>query len=303
MEFKLYYPQWKEKALTFSYDDGQIFDRRLVGIFDKYDLKATFHLNSGTLDTPGFVTSSELPELYKNHEIACHGVQHEHPVYLPTERLVNEFYQDRRALESYSGRIIRGCSYAFGEYDSRIVDTLQRLGFAYSRTVESTNDFAPRVDFMRWMPTCHHNQAFGDIAERFLHTPDYIGFAYSRTVESTNDFAPRVDFMRWMPTCHHNQAFGDIAERFLHTPDYMRLPLLYIWGHSFEFDRENTWEQMDTLCNKLHGKENIWYTTNIDYADYITAAKNLIFSADGSKAANLSATKLYVEMDGERRIL
>ena len=234
MEFKLYYPQWKEKALTFSYDDGQIFDRRLVGIFDKYDLKATFHLNSGTLDTPGFVTSSELPELYKNHEIACHGVQHEHPVYLPTERLVNEFYQDRRALESYSGRIIRGCSYAFGEYDSRIVDTLQRLGFAYSRTVESTNDFAPRVDFMRWMPTCHHNQAFGDI---------------------------------------------------------------------FEFDRENTWEQMDTLCNKLHGKENIWYTTNIDYANYITAAKNLIFSADGSKAANLSATKLYVEMDGERRIL
>lgn len=256
MEFKLYYPQWKEKALTFSYDDGQIFDRRLVSIFDKYDLKATFHLNSGTLDTPGFVTSSELPELYKNHEIACHGVQHEHPVYLPTERLVNEFYQDRRALESYSGRIIRGCSYAFGVYDSRVVDTLQRLGFAYSRTVESTNDFAPRVDFMRWMPTCHHNQAFGDIAERFLHTPDY-----------------------------------------------MRLPLLYIWGHSFEFDRENTWEQMDTLCNKLHGKENIWYTTNIDYADYITAAKNLIFSADGSKAANLSATKLYVEMDGERRIL
>mgnify|MGYP000249589046 CR=1 FL=1 len=48
MKFDLFYPQWKDRAVTFSYDDGQIFDRRLVDIFNKYNLKATFHLNSGT---------------------------------------------------------------------------------------------------------------------------------------------------------------------------------------------------------------------------------------------------------------
>ena len=67
MKFELCYPDWKEKAVTFSYDDGQIYDRRLVSIFDRYHLKATFHLNSGTLDEEGYVTSSELKELYKNH--------------------------------------------------------------------------------------------------------------------------------------------------------------------------------------------------------------------------------------------
>ena len=36
MSFKLYYPGFKEKALTFSYDDGQIFDRRLVKLFNRY---------------------------------------------------------------------------------------------------------------------------------------------------------------------------------------------------------------------------------------------------------------------------
>lgn len=43
MKFELCYPHWKEKAVTFSYDDGQIYDRRLVEIFDRYGLKA----NSG----------------------------------------------------------------------------------------------------------------------------------------------------------------------------------------------------------------------------------------------------------------
>ena len=34
MKFELFYPQWKDRAVTFSYDDGQIFDRRLVDIFN-----------------------------------------------------------------------------------------------------------------------------------------------------------------------------------------------------------------------------------------------------------------------------
>ena len=31
------YPNGKRKALTFSYDDAQVFDRELVRIFNKYN--------------------------------------------------------------------------------------------------------------------------------------------------------------------------------------------------------------------------------------------------------------------------
>lgn len=114
MKFELFYPQWKDRAVTFSYDDGQIFDRRLVDIFNKYNLKATFHLNSGTLDTEGFIKTQELKSLYQGHEIACHGVAHEYPTHLSQERLVQEFYQDRCSLERETGRIIR--SFLFSMY-------------------------------------------------------------------------------------------------------------------------------------------------------------------------------------------
>ena len=38
----------KSKVLTFSYDDGVVQDIRLAGIFDKYGLKCTFNINTGT---------------------------------------------------------------------------------------------------------------------------------------------------------------------------------------------------------------------------------------------------------------
>ena len=41
------FPGGKHKVLTLSYDDGKVQDRRLVKIFNKYGIKATFNLNSG----------------------------------------------------------------------------------------------------------------------------------------------------------------------------------------------------------------------------------------------------------------
>ena len=39
----------KTKAVTFSYDDAVFQDIRLIDIFNKYNLKCTFNLNSGRL--------------------------------------------------------------------------------------------------------------------------------------------------------------------------------------------------------------------------------------------------------------
>ena len=43
------FPEGKHKVLTMSYDDGRVEDRRLVGIFNRYGIKGTFHLNSGLI--------------------------------------------------------------------------------------------------------------------------------------------------------------------------------------------------------------------------------------------------------------
>ena len=40
----LRFPNFRKKAVTLSYDDGVIYDKRLMRILDEYGLKATFNL-------------------------------------------------------------------------------------------------------------------------------------------------------------------------------------------------------------------------------------------------------------------
>ena len=62
----------KMKALTFSYDDGVTQDQRLISLFNKYGLKATFNLNSELLGKPGSLLREDVtvahvsPALWKS---------------------------------------------------------------------------------------------------------------------------------------------------------------------------------------------------------------------------------------------
>lgn len=45
LDFMLF-PGGKNRAMTFSYDDGVVQDRRLVELFNRYHVKGTFNLNT-----------------------------------------------------------------------------------------------------------------------------------------------------------------------------------------------------------------------------------------------------------------
>ena len=108
--------------------------------------------------------------------------------------------------------------------------------------------------------------------------------------------------MRWTPSCHHNDAFRGIAEKFLHKPDYQKLPLLYVWGHSFEFERNNNWEVMEEFCEMIGHRDDIWYATNIEIVDYNEAFDRLQIFADNEYIYNPSACSVWVAVNNVRVI-
>lgn len=127
-----YYPKGKTKAVTMSYDDGQIYDRRLIEIFDKYGIKGSFHLCSSFLDKEGYVSSSELKTLYKQHEVSLHTVNHPTFAFTPCESQVNDIVEDRKKLERITGKIVKGLSYPIGSFDKDVIARLDSLGVLYS---------------------------------------------------------------------------------------------------------------------------------------------------------------------------
>ncbi len=246
------YPQGKVKALTFSYDDGQVFDRELVAIFNRYGMRGTFHLNSGTLENEEekndfFIAKSEVATLYAGHEVAVHGVEHRNLPTITKHQMVMEIEEDRKTLEKLTGGFVQGMSYAFGSYSAEIIDIIKPLGIKYSRTVNATHGFFPPADFMAWHPTCHHDGPLERLGEEFLNVPDYI-----------------------------------------------ELPLMYIWGHSFEFGNKKDYSVMEKFCEKMSGKDDIWYATNLEICDYIQAIRSQEFSADGKTMKNPTAISVWI---------
>lgn len=246
------FPKGKEKALTFSYDDGQIYDRRLVKIMKQYKLKGTFHLNSALLGTSGYVAKEEVGSLYEGMEVAAHTMTHPFLLQQPVSSIAEEIWEDKKNLEQYSDTIVRGFSYPFGEVSRQLEETLRSHGIEYARTVKSTNGFG-------W--------------------PE--------------------QFLRWNPTCHHNEVTTSLLEHFLNPQQYEQNLLLFIWGHSFEFERENTWHEFESICSRLAYQENVWYATNIELKDYITAIRNLRVSADQKMVYNPSSTVIYFKNQGQ----
>ena len=127
-----------------------------------------------------------------------------------------------------------------------------------------------------------------------------LGIEYSRTVVSTNSFAIPEDFLRWPATCHHNGNLMELGKKFLALDKKQYLYMMYVWGHSYEFDNDNNWDLMENFCEMVSGKENIWYATNIEIVDYMNALKALRFTADGSIVHNPSASPVWLSINNDQ---
>lgn len=172
------FPGGTQKAVTASYDDGAVHDRRLVSIFNEAGLKGTFHLNSGLLGGKDALTEEEIGSLFTGHEVAIHSVTHPHLTTLPPIQLSYEIMADRRSLESLAGYPVRGMSYPFGTTSAELARTLAGYGIEYARVVSaSRSDYAMPDDWLDWRPTCHHKDRLCERFDDFVARDPWVEMA------------------------------------------------------------------------------------------------------------------------------
>ena len=261
--YRMLFPGGLNKGLTLSYDDGVNQDRRLVALFNKYGVKGTFNLNSGTLSRkeimrfPGMaetditrIDPEEIPTLYEGHEVAGHGLWHSSLPDIGTPGAMQEIIDDRMNLEKYAGRPVRSFAYPFGTFNEDVKNILRLAGYRSARTIVSTGAFGIPSDFLQWDATAHHND------------PKLMELAEEFCVGRTMSFGPK---------------------------------LFYLWGHAYEFDGNNNWDVMEKfLAYVTQYREQIWFATNGEIVDYVEAYKQLRWSADALTVQNPTATDLWM---------
>ena len=233
--------QGKLKALTFSFDDGVIQDRRFVGILNKYGLHGTFNLNSAKLgyrssgrEVNGHtvyyskVEPSEIRELYRGHEIASHTLAHPDLLELSDENVIRQVEEDRRMLSKLAGYEVIGFAYPYGSYDERIIKLIrENTGIKYARATGSPRPLD--LDFsepLAYQPTNY-----------FVNTEEMI-----HTAKMLIEMKPE------------------------------KPQLMYVWGHTYQLDEatQATWDDFEEFCALISGKDDIFYGTNAEvFADLL----------------------------------
>lgn len=167
---------FRRRALTLSYDDGVVFDRRLIEIMNKNGLRGTFNINSGLFakESGGRrLTKEEAQSLYSGSgmEVAAHGVRHLSLTDISDSCAINDIINDRLALEELFGTIVDGMAYANGLCDGHVAELMKMCGIKYARDVVKTEGFDIPDNFLLWRPTTHHaNARLMELAREFIES-------------------------------------------------------------------------------------------------------------------------------------
>lgn len=237
MNFTLLYPSFKSKAVTFSYDDGVVQDRRVIGILKEHHLKGTFNLNAGQSGEAKFrndidcshLKLEEERSLYEGMEVANHTYSHPHLETLPYEVQLNEYEKNKEKLERIFGVSCFGSAYPYGTYDAATLQALKDLKIHYARTTQSTYAFHRPYNWLLWAPTIHHNDP---LLQSTLH------------------------------------AFYESDEE---------LALFYLWGHAYEFALQDNFALLEHFCGDIAQHSEIWSATNEELYRYISSAEMLYY--------------------------
>lgn len=141
------------KIFLLSFDDGTVQDGRLVQLLNKYNIPATFNLNSGLEDfvweyegKP--VTRQHLADTiqqYRGHEIASHSLHHYRLETLPPPQLRREVEEDCSNLRSIFAVQELGFAVPFTVCTEREIQIIRKY-VRYIRLSEFADSFAPPAD-------------------------------------------------------------------------------------------------------------------------------------------------------------
>ncbi|MEX1029351.1 MAG: polysaccharide deacetylase family protein [Paenibacillaceae bacterium] len=140
---------------------------------------------------------------------------------------------------------------------------------------------------------------YGTVTDEMAALLPALGIAYCRTTESHHKYDLPTNFCKWGATCHHRDQLMERAQTFIDLPHNRKPQLFYVWGHSFEFERNNNWDLLEQFCALIGDRDEIWYATNKEIVDYMKALERLELSVDGSMIFNPSSISVWISIDGE----
>lgn len=256
---RMRFPGGLGKAFTMSYDDGVQQDKKLISMMREHGVKGTFNLNAGLFAPEGTVYPAG--QIHRRMTLS-------------------------ECKETYAHE---GIEVAIHGYTHPFLETLPTALCMSEITKDREGLEEAFGGIVRGAA-----YPYGTFNDDVITALSLAGIAYCRTVRSTHGFDIPSKWLTLDPTCHHNDPMlNEIADKFVSAVPDRNPMLFYLWGHAYEFEANDNWNVIEELLDKVSGKEDIWYATNIEIYDYVKAFRSLIFSADGCRVYNPTDKQIW----------
>ena len=212
-----------KKYFTLRFDDGITQDERIIEILKKYNAYCcTFYINTGMygVNWPQVGQQAGRPDvthlrytkeqilsgIYDGFDVECHSLNHRGLNNLTEQEVTQELLGDAQNIQELFGYKPVGVAWPGGD---------KNLNDQVIETVLATTD-------IRYGSCTNRNTNKG--LDRFA-LPEY--------------------FMTWYPTCSINDSDAMYLLRKFIATDCKEDMLFLMWGHGYELDIANSWEQFE----------------------------------------------------------
>ncbi len=239
-------PRPPMKYFTMSFDDGITQDARIIEILKKYNMPCTFNINTGLYgvrwDWVGEVSGNpNLLHLRFTEEEMRSGVYDGFDVEVHT--------LNHPSLAGNYGNDVDAIIHEVGDDAKNIKELtgIAPVGMAYPGGQESdTSDFVIRT-ILKYTDIRFARMAVNQKKPSQFELPEY--------------------WMKWYPSCQVGNiaTFKALAKKFINAEVTDHDLLFYAWGHGFELDNANCWDQFEEVIKMLSEADDIVFVTNAEF--------------------------------------
>lgn len=227
----------KTIVVTSSWDDGHRSDVRLARMLKEYGLKATFYVSPKNQEFArrDLLTSQEIRDISRNFEIGAHTLTHPRLPTISKTEAEKEIVESKAVLEKVTGKEISTFCYPCGAYTEFHMQLVKDAGYRYARTVDR---YAFKMD---------NPYEAGTSLHVYNHRFDLWRIAC---------------FAKFRPIKVLRYFEWDALARAMFDRVAKEGGVYHIWGHSWEIDKHNDWERLESVFRYISAHPKVKYVTN-----------------------------------------
>jgi hypothetical protein len=230
--------------VTTSWDDGHPSDMRVAELLARHGLAGTFYVPTRNSEGRPVLGAADIRALSSGFEIGGHGWDHVVLTGLSRADVRVQVSQNKAWLEDLLGARLRGFCHIRGAWSRETADEVRAQGFAYARAVTGFHARVGQDAFAVPTTLQFFPHRVGAVLRHLVRRgPSALRIALAGVALGQNDLVDRVEAMAL--AC---QARGGY---------------FHLWGHSWELDAHDLWDELDAALGVLAGlRGEARYLTN-----------------------------------------